>query len=198
MLGSHNTFSYLPLKNWWMYPFNFMAKCQSKTLGQQIDAGVRYIDIRIKVDKEGRLWLAHGLMTYKEKIGLLMTGLEYFAIKHNVTARVVVEYNHRPKNDGYIINKIIDYVENGLMKSICPHVKFHQIMTKWDEKVVKQYLSSKKDIVLHHKYSSVLGKKRFWTIPYFYAKKHNEEFKKSWSSIMDNNNTVDALMLDFI
>lgn len=69
MLGSHNTFSYLPLKNWWLYPFNFMAKCQSKTLGQQIAAGVGYIDIRIKMDAKGRLWLAHGLMKYKDRIG---------------------------------------------------------------------------------------------------------------------------------
>ena len=125
-----------------------------------------------------------------------MEGLEYFAIKNDIIARVVIEYNHRPKNEGLVIKRIKDYVENGLMKSICPHVRFHQLVTKWDEKVVKQYLSKCKDVKLHHKYSSVLGKKRFWTVPYLYARKHNKKIKDDFSYFYDSPNEV--LMLDFV
>lgn len=195
MLGSHNTFSYLPLKNWWMYPFNFMAKCQNKTLGEQVSSGVRYFDIRMKVNKKGQIELAHGLMTYRENIDWAIAGLEYFALRNDITARVVVEYNHRPKNEGFVVQRIIDYVDNTLRNHLCSHVKFHQIMTKWNEEVVKEYIKDK-DFELVHKYSSVLGKKRYWTIPFFYAKKHNKKFKEDWNWCLENKNKV--LMLDFV
>lgn len=31
ILGSHNSWSYLPVRKWWMRPIAFMARCQSRT-----------------------------------------------------------------------------------------------------------------------------------------------------------------------
>ena len=46
MIGSHNTFSYLPIKNRWRKIFKPWYKCQDKTIFQQIANGARFFDIR--------------------------------------------------------------------------------------------------------------------------------------------------------
>lgn len=63
-LASHNSWSYLPPMKWWMRPFAFAAKCQSKTIREQYEAGARLFDLRVRFDKCGRTILAHGLIEY--------------------------------------------------------------------------------------------------------------------------------------
>jgi hypothetical protein len=72
MIGTHNTMSYLKPTNWWVRPFNFIAKCQKYTLQDQIAAGVRCFDIRVWFDNKNCTWkFAHGAMNYgKETINL--------------------------------------------------------------------------------------------------------------------------------
>ena len=48
VIGSHNSLSYLPLKHWWQKPLRIFARCQSMTLQEQYDEGVRLFDIRKK------------------------------------------------------------------------------------------------------------------------------------------------------
>ena len=64
MLGSHNTMSYLSPNKWWMYPFIWLAKCQSKDFLLQKESKVNYFDLRIKI-KNDIIYFAHGLMTYQ-------------------------------------------------------------------------------------------------------------------------------------
>lgn len=52
MIGSHNTFSYLPIKNRWMSFLKPWYKCQDKDIVQQINNGARFFDIRVKFDKK--------------------------------------------------------------------------------------------------------------------------------------------------
>lgn len=52
MPGSHNAATLGMFK---------MAECQSGSLYEQYACGVRYFDIRIKADKKGRLFAAHGI-----------------------------------------------------------------------------------------------------------------------------------------
>lgn len=63
MTGTHNTMSYLPPRHWYgwlMLPF---ARCQSLTLRQQIDRGIRVFDLRVYLD--GHIWrFAHGLCSF--------------------------------------------------------------------------------------------------------------------------------------
>lgn len=49
MIGSHNTLSYLPPKNLWGKITRPWNKCQDKTLAEQINAGIDYLDIRINL-----------------------------------------------------------------------------------------------------------------------------------------------------
>lgn len=51
--GSHNTMSYLPPRHWWMRPFRAIARCQSRTLLEQLDAGAEAVDLRVCFDRRG-------------------------------------------------------------------------------------------------------------------------------------------------
>jgi len=52
MPGSHNAATTGMIK---------LAKCQSGSLYEQYEHGVRFFDIRLKADKKGRLFVAHGI-----------------------------------------------------------------------------------------------------------------------------------------
>lgn len=65
IIGSHNTMSYLPPRYWWMRPFRFLAKCQSKTLLEQLDARAEAVDLRVCFDRKGVAQFAHGAMTFQ-------------------------------------------------------------------------------------------------------------------------------------
>lgn len=89
MIGTHNTMSYLPPKRWWMRPLRVFARCQRKTLTEQIAAGVRVFDLRVY--NEGGHWcFAHGLMKFKgaELYGTLA------AIPAESVVRVILERCH--------------------------------------------------------------------------------------------------------
>ena len=65
--ATHNSFSYLEPRTWWMKLGNFIAKCQDKTIEEQLKT-VNYIDIRIGIkcyDDESDIFLCHGLVKYK-------------------------------------------------------------------------------------------------------------------------------------
>ncbi len=53
MPGSHNSATMGMAK---------LAKCQNGSLFEQYQHGVRFFDIRLKADKKGRLFIAHGIM----------------------------------------------------------------------------------------------------------------------------------------
>ena len=60
IIGTHNSMSYLPPRRWWhrlMLPF---ARCQSKTIDEQLSAGARCFDLRISFDRDGMARFRHG------------------------------------------------------------------------------------------------------------------------------------------
>lgn len=195
MLGSHNSLSYLPCRKWWMYLINWAAKCQSKTLSEQYHSGVRYFDIRLKWDDKKEDWvIAHGLIEYKGNVRRMLETLNSLADFYNekIYVRFLLEYNKRPDDEATKIINLNIFVE--CMRGKYPNIMYHLIETKWDEKVIEEY---SKDIILVHAYSSVLGKKRFLWIPYWYSKFHNKESRKTFKSTLeDKDNRV--LMLDFV
>ena len=65
ILGSHNTMSYLRPKTWWGRLFRFVAQCQSKTLAEQWNAGVRYFDLRIGYESSWNAEFRHGAVAFQ-------------------------------------------------------------------------------------------------------------------------------------
>lgn len=60
IIGTHNSMSYLPPLRWWgwlMLPF---ARCQRKTIDEQLAAGARCFDLRVSFDRNGMAHFRHG------------------------------------------------------------------------------------------------------------------------------------------
>ncbi len=62
---SHNSFTYLSPRQWWLKPFAIFAKCQSLDFKQQYAAGVRCYDVRIRFDDFWRPIVCHGIVEYQ-------------------------------------------------------------------------------------------------------------------------------------
>lgn len=195
MLGSHNSLTYLPCRKWWMYLINFAAKCQNKTLSEQFHDGVRYFDIRLKWDSRKETWIiAHGLIEYKGNIRRVLETLNNLAEFYNkkLYVRFILEYNKRPDDEATKIIKLRNFVRYA--RGEYSNITYHLIETKWDEKVIERYSNN---IVLIHSYSSILGWKRFFLIPYLYAKLHNKENRKTFKVSLEDKDS-EVLMLDFV
>lgn len=64
--GSHNTMTYLPIKNWWMFPGLLIARCQKHNIKEQFNRGARVFDLRIYFNTKSMQWeFAHGLINFK-------------------------------------------------------------------------------------------------------------------------------------
>lgn len=87
-LGSHNSMTYLPPKKWYLYPFRFMAKCQSKTIEEQYNLGIRMFDLRIHFDKKNQPEFRHGAIAYK---GDVISVLKFLNNKKDTRVRIILE-----------------------------------------------------------------------------------------------------------
>jgi hypothetical protein len=63
MKASHDSLTGYSLRNWWLYPLLPFARTQTNTIEQQLDAGVRYFDLRF-TDYGGKLYAAHGVCVF--------------------------------------------------------------------------------------------------------------------------------------
>ena len=90
VLGSHNSWSYLSVRKWWMRPLAFMARCQSKTIQEQYELGVRCFDLRVRW-KRWRFRVAHGIVEYDITENLLMNDLAFLDSKGDCMVRILHE-----------------------------------------------------------------------------------------------------------
>ena len=75
--GSHNSWSFLKPKHWWLRPFAFTARCQNIDIEKQyLLYDVRCFDLRINFDKKGELYICHGPLRYKYTEDDLIKDLE--------------------------------------------------------------------------------------------------------------------------
>lgn len=179
VLGSHNSMSYLPLRNWWLYPFRFMARCQSVDYRQQYDRyGVRLFDLRIGFFGEDYPMFCHGLANFKGDVNEVMRWLNE---KGDVTIRIILEKGNEE-----------------VFKRWVAHWKSTYRSINWCCGVKKQGwkpLCGLKDIEAHikHFYSSMQGNKIDDLYPKLWAKKHNSKYR----GIIDETDAC-YVMLDFI
>ena len=90
ILGSHNSWSFLPPKHWWQRPFGFMAKCQRKTIQEQYELGARCFDLRVRWVK-WKLQVAHGWMVYDITREQLRDDLQFLNDKGDCMVRILHE-----------------------------------------------------------------------------------------------------------
>lgn len=90
-IGSHNSFSYLPVRKWWMKPLAFIARCQRESLYRQYQKGVRLFDLRVRFDKNRLPIICHGLIEYDRGRNTIDGALTLLNHKADCYVRVVLE-----------------------------------------------------------------------------------------------------------
>lgn len=191
MIGSHDSMTYLPVRQWYLKPFKFMAKCQSKTLNEQFyDYGVRLFDFRIRFDKNMDPIMAHGPMVFKGDIRDYLESLNLNAELgyENVYVRILLESNKPMKNQESQELLFQEFCEYCIHKY--PNLTFFGGNRKYDWKVIYNFPNEPE---LLDKYSSTTnifgGSKDHWTAklddiwPWLYAKLYNKRNIKRYIDI---------------
>ena len=185
ILGSHNSWSYLKPKKWWMRPFAFVAKCQCKTLQEQYDLGVRCFDLRVRWRKL-KLQVAHGLMVYDITKEQLLNDLDFLDKKGDCYVRILHEARNKKQYEpSKLFFKNFCYV----VVADFPNIKWWcgRNLYNWEvDYDFGQEPSCEED------YSSV-SKPRllddWW--PWLYARLHNRKIRKKGTD-------ADILLIDYV
>lgn len=202
LIGSHNSWSYLKPRKWYLRPFHFIAKCQSKTIKEQYnDYNVRVFDLRVKWDKNSLVWrLAHGVITFDM---LAMTALDELATycqgNKSINVRVILEYNKTPNED--IQDKFKVFCDE--IAYMFPMFNFFCGILKSTGEILYDFKQTELSLTLSYssttslfnisqssKYYNILKVLDDWW-PWIYAKLYN---KKHYSE----GTTRDCLFLDFV
>jgi len=96
ILGSHNSWSYLPVRKWWMKLLAFTARCQNIDIHTQYEYGVRCFDLRLRFDSYHHLpIISHGKIQYKYTPQQLKEDLEYINSKGDCYVRILHEVRNK-------------------------------------------------------------------------------------------------------
>lgn len=82
MIGTHDSFTYLKAKNKIYELFSFLWRTQTKTIKEQQDLGVKYLDIRVYRTKDGYWELCHGLVNFNKRFKMLYDILDDYQDFH--------------------------------------------------------------------------------------------------------------------
>ena len=97
-LASHNTFTFLTPRTWWMRLLAFTARCQRVNFATQLDRGAQMFDIRVRFKGSGVPILCHGLIEYQEYLPVTdsLLYLNYCCKRDDIPyyCRIVLETKH--------------------------------------------------------------------------------------------------------
>lgn len=182
-LGSHNTMSYLKPKLWFLKPFAWMAKCQSKDIEYQYILGIRYFDMRVRFDEEGNPEFAHGIMSYKGDVEDVFKWLNNQ--DEPIYIRLILE-----------LTKPSDGTQEVFFRTFCKkcvrkykNLMFHCGRRKYDWEQI--YHFKNKEPELDQQVSSMVGDKLDDIFIFYYALTHNKKAIKKGT-------TKNILLLDYI
>lgn len=170
-LGSHNTMTYLKPKKWWLYPFRFIARCQSKTIEEQYNLGIRMFDIRVSFDKDKKPEFRHGLIAYKGEVEPIF---DYLNKKGDTHVRLVLEEYRNDKSD---VNEILFSLACDTWSKQYSKIKFFGGFRKRDGELIVDFKYKPK---YDNRYSSCNINDSTGTIwddwfPWLYARFNNKE-----------------------
>lgn len=187
ILGSHNTMTYLPVKQWYLKPFFWTARCQSNTLWDQFCKGARLFDIRVRFDKNGDITFAHGPIEFVGNVYDVLEDLDSWSRNCIVYVRIILESNS-PMKDQELQEEHFKYFCNNIVNTYT-NLIFFGGNRKYDWKVVHDF--GVQEPTLDDKYSSTTGSKIDDLWPWLYARLNNK-------SNIQNGTNKDVLFIDFI
>ena len=121
ILGSHNSWSYLPPKDWWLWPLAFTARCQSVDIKTQYALGVRCFDLRI-IYRDGSLCVAHGPVVYAITPEELTEQLQWLNDKGDCYVRTIHEVRHKDQYTQAAIDSFRSFCD--AVKELYPCIRF--------------------------------------------------------------------------
>lgn len=188
-LASHNSWSYLPVKKWWMRPLNFIARCQSKNIPQQYGAGARMFDLRLRWNKKEKQFNAsHGIVTYNFGFFVDLDGLNIITKKEGqpIYIRVLLEDSGREDFSVDAEFAMLCYRLQREFKNLT-FIGGWPARKRWRQRL---FNFGTKEPSIDEQHVSVSGK--WWQfVPYQWAKENNER-------VLKEETNSKFLMLDFI
>ncbi len=188
IIGSHNSWSYLPPKKFWMKLIKFTAKCQSLNIKEQYKLGVRCFDLRVRFNKDKIAKIYHGIIEYNYSPIELYEDLSWLNKQSDkVYIRILHEIRNKKNYTIDSINSFIDFIE--LVKFRFPKLIFWcgRNLYNWE----KDY-DFGEDPTCDEKYASVCSPKLIddW-IPWWFAFRNNKKIVKEGTD-------KDILLIDFV
>lgn len=174
--GSHNTMTYLPIKNWWMFPGLLIARCQNHNIEEQFKNGARVFDLRIYFNTKSMQWgFAHGLINFKSKKSVTEIIRDIRQLKEttqdDVYVRLILE-KWTLESDCYIFSRKCSFYEQ-----VCPKLKFIGGNRKGDWKKLYTFKTDVPDNLNNQWVSSMAEDARWYekVFPFLYALRMNKK-----------------------
>lgn len=187
-LASHNSWSYLKPKKWWMKLINFSAKCQEINIKDQYNKHhVKCFDLHLNT-AGGDVKVVHGAVTYDITLSELKKQLKWLDYRQDVAVRMVLDIRSK---------KALTEEAKFRFRQICnkfektyPRIKFWYGRNLADWEHITYQFDYKP--TCEEKYSSVCKPKLLddW-YPKMFAKKNNRRLYAEGTE-------CDYLMLDFV
>ena len=128
ILQAHNSWSYLPIRNWWVRPFLFYKQCQEVDIKTQYNNyGVKGFDLHVRYDDD-RLVIANGDIEYK--CDNLFNDLIWIDSRTDCYVKVTHEVTKHNPSD---IDKFKDFCD--LLEENFTHIKFWGGVNHYTEEV---------------------------------------------------------------
>lgn len=187
ILGSHNSWTFLTPRRWWMRLIAWTARCQSATIREQYEAGARCFDLRIKFS-DGELMIAHGLVEYKYTEANLDYDLEFLNSRGDCMVRVLHEIRTDSEKNKEEL-KLFKYGCRRLLRNF-PKIHFFGGQNLIDWTVDFNFGTDEPSV--EDAYGSVAKPKTIFELwPWLYAKLYNE-------LNMEKGTEREVLLIDFI
>lgn|GEM_PF-3698118 len=175
-IGAHHCLSYVHPKWYWL-PFNWMVRCQTLSIAEQIAYGVVYFDFRIRF-KKGKVISGHGIIDYDVDVLRELERLNSYSSKKN-PFYIRLMYESGPFHKNPSVEEMKAFVDK--VKNDYPNL----IFTQSHIKAPYTYIDSTFDVPTHDCYQhyrdygarSLRDKVKSYKLPYpkYYAKRNNRK-----------------------
>lgn len=172
ILGSHNSWSFLPPKKWWQRLIAFTARCQRLTIREQYDFGVRCFDLRIRFI-DGMAHIVHNDFDYGLFSGY-RHDLKFLHDCGDVSVRVVHDVRTKKRYTQEDVKAFKGFCD--ALERTYPRIKFWfgRNLYDWNVDYEFEYMP-----YCTEKYSSVCSPRLiddWW--PWLYAQRHNARIRQ--------------------
>lgn len=183
MLGSHNSFSYLPIRAWYLWILRPWVRCQDLDIGEQYAQGVRYFDLRLRFGKKGEPQVVHNFTRLRISPQELERWLAWLDAKGGVVMRVVLDVRKPPKDGDALKSYFSTYYD--YLFSQYPHIDFHSTVAYEAWSLLE----------VHDEYGSFKHK---LCIPWLWSVLHNAKVKRKYKDLLSTEETRRVLFMDFV